>query len=113
VRCAPASATWRRRRLGRPGRIAMVSMLSSFAAASSVIALAACASGPDYQPQTVSAKEGAPFLMVLGPVVASTAAPVHDWWRLYDDPVLDGLVQDALAANTDVRVALARLQRPG
>ncbi|HEU4650825.1 MAG TPA: TolC family protein, partial [Croceibacterium sp.] len=34
-----------------------------------------------------------------------------DWWRLYDDPVLDGLVTDALAANTDVRQAMARIER--
>ena len=33
----------------------------------------------------------------------STPSPLPaDWWRLYDDPVLDGLVADALAANTDV-----------
>ena len=39
-------------------------------------------------------------------------APVQgDWWRLYNDPVLDGLIADALAANTDVRVAVARLAR--
>ena len=34
-----------------------------------------------------------------------------DWWRLYDDPVLDGLIADALKANTDVRAAVARLAR--
>ncbi len=33
------------------------------------------------------------------------------WWRLYNDPVLDQLVTDALAANTDVRVAVARIAR--
>ena len=39
-------------------------------------------------------------------------APVPDnWWRLYDDPVLDGLIADALAHNTDVRAAAARLAR--
>jgi NodT family efflux transporter outer membrane factor (OMF) lipoprotein len=34
-----------------------------------------------------------------------------DWWRLYEDPVLDGLIADALAHNTDVRAAVARLER--
>jgi outer membrane protein TolC len=33
------------------------------------------------------------------------------WWRLYDDPVLDGLVEQAFAANTDLRVANANLAR--
>src|SRR3546814_3316218 len=33
------------------------------------------------------------------------------WWRLYDDPRLDALVERALAANTDLRVAAANLER--
>jgi outer membrane protein TolC len=40
-----------------------------------------------------------------------TDASADRWWRLYQDPVLDGLVADALAANTDVRASVARLQR--
>jgi NodT family efflux transporter outer membrane factor (OMF) lipoprotein len=32
-----------------------------------------------------------------------------DWWRLYDDPVLDGLVTASLAANVDLRLAYANL----
>jgi NodT family efflux transporter outer membrane factor (OMF) lipoprotein len=35
----------------------------------------------------------------------------NDWWRLYDSPTLAGLVQQALAANTDLRVAAANLQK--
>ncbi len=41
--------------------------------------------------------------------VASIAPVPDDWWRLYDDPVLDGLVRSALAANADLRVAYANL----
>jgi NodT family efflux transporter outer membrane factor (OMF) lipoprotein len=33
------------------------------------------------------------------------------WWRLYDDPALDGFVGEALNANTDLRVAIANLAR--
>src|SRR3546814_4815585 len=44
--------------------------------------------------------------------VCSSDLPVAaDWWRLYDDPVLDGLVADALANSTDVRVAVANIAR--
>jgi NodT family efflux transporter outer membrane factor (OMF) lipoprotein len=40
----------------------------------------------------------------------SEIAPVpDDWWRLYDDPALDALVQASLAANADLRVAYANL----
>ena len=41
--------------------------------------------------------------------VASIAPVPDDWWRLYDDPLLDGLVRAALAANVDLRVAYANL----
>jgi outer membrane protein TolC len=33
------------------------------------------------------------------------------WWHLYDDPVLDMLEEQALAANTSLRVAQASLMR--
>lgn len=78
---------------------------------SSALALAACASGPDYHPEPVSASAAGPFIMAQAPTIVSDARPEGAWWRLYDDPVLDGLVHDALAANTDIRVAAARLQR--
>jgi NodT family efflux transporter outer membrane factor (OMF) lipoprotein len=41
--------------------------------------------------------------------VASIAPVPDDWWRLYDDPVLDGLVRSALVANADLRAAYANL----
>ena len=31
-----------------------------------------------------------------------------DWWRLYDDPVLNGLVEQAMAANPDLQAAAER-----
>lgn len=43
---------------------------------------------------------------------AVTIAPVpDDWWRLYDDPKLDNLVEQALRKNADLRVAAANLRR--
>jgi NodT family efflux transporter outer membrane factor (OMF) lipoprotein len=75
------------------------------------LALAACSSGPDYiRPQTPSAAAGS-FVAANSPAV-QPLAPVPDaWWRLYDDPALNGLIADALAHNTDVRAAVARLAR--
>ena len=41
---------------------------------------------------------------------ASVNAPLPaDWWRLYDDPVLDRLVGEALTENQDLKVAAANL----
>ncbi|WP_136162197.1 efflux transporter outer membrane subunit [Sphingomonas flavalba] len=76
----------------------------------SALALAACAAGPDYvAPAPPPAAAGA--FTAAGPDVTTAEAGAGPWWKLYDDPVLDGLVADALAANTDIRVAVARLDR--
>jgi NodT family efflux transporter outer membrane factor (OMF) lipoprotein len=52
----------------------------------------------------------AAFIGADDPRVAPDPVP-NDWWRLYDSPTLDGLVRQALAANTDLRVAAANLHR--
>jgi len=97
------------------------------AGVSSAIALAgllsACTTvGPDYQmPADAAANKlsaNAPFVSATGgqgdqargKLFTSEALPAH-WWRLYDDATLDGLVQRALAHNTDLRVAAANLER--
>jgi len=74
------------------------------------LTLSACAAGPDYvRPASLPASEQG-FIGAASPGV--TAETVQgDWWRLYQDPVLDGLVADALRANTDVRIALANVER--
>ena len=75
----------------------------------SALALAACATGPDYaRPVTPSTAAG-PFVAAKGPAIQPLVPVQGDWWRLYNDPVLDGLIADALAHNTDVRAAVARL----
>lgn len=86
-------------------------MFRMFLATASALALAACATGPDYAaPQTPSAAAGR-FVAATSPAVDPLAPVEGDWWRLYKDPVLDGLIADALRANTDIRVAVARLDK--
>lgn len=72
--------------------------------------LAACAAGPDYVAPTPPPAAEAPFVGSQSPEI-SAEAPDGNWWRLYDDPVLNSLVADALAANTDIRVAVARIEK--
>lgn len=69
----------------------------------------ACAVGPDYRPPASPPPAAGAFQ--TAPPGTSTAAPEDGWWRLYDDPALDQLIQRALAANTDLRVARANLLR--
>ncbi|UST90491.1 MULTISPECIES: efflux transporter outer membrane subunit [Pseudomonas] len=69
--------------------------------------------GPDYQvpaDAAVQRKDIQGELAVAGKPVISEPVPA-DWWRLYKDPRLDQLVQQAMASNTDLRVAAANLSR--
>ena len=85
-------------------------------AALSPLALAACATaGPDYRSPAgavanAPAAQGA-FHSAAGTGLASEAPLPDRWWRLYNDPRLDALVEQALAANADLRVADANLAR--
>jgi len=84
----------------------------SYALASiAALALVGCAAGPDYiAPLPPEPAMAGPFLSAEDGVTTPSPLPA-DWWRLYDDPALDGLVADALAANTDIRQATARIAR--
>ncbi len=84
--------------------------LKQFTTLASALALAACASGRTMPARNASAAAG-PFIAANSPAVQPLAPVQGDWWRLYNDPVLDGLIADALAHNTDVRAAVARLAR--
>ncbi|HWV59805.1 MAG TPA: TolC family protein, partial [Sphingopyxis sp.] len=68
-------------------------ILRNILTAASALALAACAVGPNY-----TAPKSASAPVATGPLVSANSPAVSldpveaDWWRLYDDPVLDGLV---------------------
>ncbi len=76
--------------------------------AAASLTLAACMVGPDYQrPQT-------PLPGTYpDPIAPDTSTPVtirSDWWTLYDDATLNGLVATALTDNLDVAFAVARIE---
>lgn len=78
------------------------------------VLLAGCTTvGPDYQvPATALINTPA----AQGEFTAGRGASRDDaiadrWWQLYQDPRLDALIGEALAANTDLRVAAANLAR--
>ena len=71
-------------------------------------ALAGCAVGPRYQAPSPPPQASAPFASApAGLTSAEASSPV--WWRLYQDPALNRLVQEALAENQDLKVAQANL----
>ncbi len=76
--------------------------------AATSLALSACAVGPNYrQPSPIPHADGA--FVSTETAGAATTVPRDDWWHLYDDATLNGLIQKALAANTDLRRAEANL----
>jgi NodT family efflux transporter outer membrane factor (OMF) lipoprotein len=66
--------------------------------------LSACAVGPDYKAPTPVAGADAP-LVSAKPATENPTEPPDEWWHLYHDEKLDGLLQEAFAANTDLRIA--------
>jgi NodT family efflux transporter outer membrane factor (OMF) lipoprotein len=82
--------------------------LPAFAVLTSLGALAACTVGPDYRPP-VPAPGAQSALVSTKPTAESIAEPPDDWWRLYHDPMLDRLLAEAFAANTDLKIAAANL----
>lgn len=74
------------------------------------LALSGCVVGPDY----VSPAPNAPAQTSLSEAGAPGFVPDEppaDWWKLFETPTIDRLVGEALAANTDLRVAAANLRQ--
>ena len=80
---------------------------AGFLCVAGALLLGACAPvGPDYQ---------RPSYELPGAYPGTAATPGEpqvrpDWWTLYGDAKLNELVQAALARNTDIRLAVARIE---
>jgi multidrug efflux system outer membrane protein len=71
-----------------------------------LLALSACAVGPRYQrPET---EVPSAFRYTLGADEAASIANLG-WWEMYRDPILQGLIEEALRSNQDLRFAAARV----
>jgi NodT family efflux transporter outer membrane factor (OMF) lipoprotein len=66
--------------------------------------LAACRVGPNYRAPTPPTGTEAP-LVSMNAAAETPALPPDAWWRLYEDPRLDALVQEALQANRNLAAA--------
>jgi len=68
--------------------------------------LSGCTIGPDYKRPPVARPE-----TFRGQATAEAASLADvPWWEAFQDPILKGLIQDALGSNYDVRIAAARVQ---
>lgn len=70
--------------------------------------LAGCAAGPDYVRPELDTP--AQWRAEAGAKASASDLANLPWWQQFDDPVLNGLVQLAIQNNSDVRIAMARVQ---
>ena len=85
--------------------------LKAFLPSLLVLALSACAVGPDYKTQNreaahiTAATDGA-----AGQKNFDQARFEGIWWQQFEDPILNQLVTQSLQGNRELRVAFARLR---
>jgi multidrug efflux system outer membrane protein len=73
----------------------------------SLVFFSGCAVGPNYKRPSIESPG----------VFRGDTAPTNnsfadlDWWRVYDDPALQGLVREAFTNNYDLRIAMTRVEQ--
>ena len=71
--------------------------------------LAGCTVGPKYTAPTPPAPQDGKFASAAAAIAAADQPPPN-WWKLYNTPALDALVQDALTHNKNLLAAAANLR---
>ncbi len=65
--------------------------------------------GPDYKrPEAALPSQ---YKEAASLQIKSEAEISSNWWQLYQDPVLNELVEKALKNNTDIRLAAAKVEK--
>lgn len=94
------AATGRRKNVSAPRRLKLWRIMIP------ALVLAGCAVGPDYKRPAVNSP--ATFRNSEG---ATNSLGDLPWWQLFQDPVLQGLIQTALTNNYDLRIATTRVEQ--
>lgn len=81
-------------------------MIKSAAVTLMLAGLTGCTLGPDYARPEIDS----PAAWRIDASAANDLA-AGEWWRQFNDPVLDTLVEDSLRGNLDVRIAAARVDQ--
>ncbi len=90
----------------------------TFAGLLTVLGLGACTVGPNYQRpatptppayQELGTRKDAPLSQPL--VAPVDEAQVTTWWRQFHDPILDRLMERAMAGNLDLKTEVARIRQ--
>jgi NodT family efflux transporter outer membrane factor (OMF) lipoprotein len=100
--------------------ISKLSKLIGTLGLTALLTLAGCAVGPNFKPPETKVPEGyysleqttkpAPQTPLASQATSQPVTLVY-WWQSFRDPILDSLVQLALASNLDLRQAEARIRQ--
>lgn len=74
----------------------------------SCFAVSGCTIGPDYSAPALT--EDSAWASENSHADAK-AAPIGEWWKSFEDPVLESLIRETIAHNLDIRIALANVER--
>lgn len=81
---------------------------SHVATLAALVSLVGCVVGPNYEHPALPAGASSPLMSISSGVEVSAEVPAQ-WWMLYNDTILDRLLEEAFAANADLAVAEANL----
>ena len=84
-------------------------MIMMMVATSMLLTLAGCMVGPNYKTPTI---ELPPHWSNLGEqgTADGTRIDLSQWWRSFDDPLLNEVIAQALSSNLDEKIALSRVR---
>ena len=90
-------------------------LLLSFGSALCLVTRVGCAVGPDYHPPETKVSsnwDGQNFVIPATPSKTNiNPVTLVEWWTAFNDPTLSSLVDRAVRANLDVRLAEARIRQ--
>src|SRR5712671_3410329 len=89
-------------RMRRPCRAVLVT--------SAFISFSGCAVGPDYQLPTVAVPTEFRTASLTPAMSGPTTGEFVRWWQVLRDPQLNWLIEQAIASNPDIEIALTRVQ---
>jgi NodT family efflux transporter outer membrane factor (OMF) lipoprotein len=69
--------------------------------------LVGCTVGPDYEPPDLELPAG--WRQELPRQTDQSGAQLQQWWTLFNDPMLEGFIEQAAQANLDAKVAIMRV----
>jgi NodT family efflux transporter outer membrane factor (OMF) lipoprotein len=74
-----------------------------------VLVAAGCAVGPDYRAPEIPLPAG--WSVPAAPRAGTDGTPLERWWTVFRDPILESLIDRALAGNLDLKIAETRVRQ--